>query len=208
MGRFVDLTGQRFGRLVVLERASNGKHGDIVYRCKCDCGTIKEVTATHLRSGASKSCGCLRKEVTQKNKTIHGMKRTRLYNIWVAMKRRCSPSCDKRVYDRYYGREIRVCNEWKTDFSVFAKWALNNGYSDELSIDRINNDGNYEPSNCRWVSMEDQCNNRNNSRYITCRGETLTIAQWAKKIGMFDSNLRRSLKQGKTLEEIMKERGL
>lgn len=208
MGKFIDLTGQRFGRLVVIERTGSNKQGDVMWRCKCDCGTIKEVTATHLRSGASKSCGCLRKEITQRNRTTHGMKGTRLYNIWSSMKRRCSPSCDKRVYDRYYGRGIRVCDEWKDDFSAFAKWALSNGYSDELSIDRIDNDGNYEPSNCRWADMEEQGNNRNNSRCITCRGETLTISQWARKIGMHDSNLRRSLKQGKTIEEILEERGL
>ncbi len=212
MSKLIDLTGQRFGRLVVIERAGN-KRREALWKCRCDCGTFKEVTSYNLRKGMTQSCGCLRKETTSEmfrgNKTCmtHGRYGTRLYRIWAGMKHRCSPSCSKREFDSYYGKGIRVCNEWN-DFAVFAEWALKSGYSDELSIDRINNDGNYEPENCRWATIETQINNRSNSKYVTYRGETLTVAQWERKIGMNRGSLRGFLERGKTIEEIMKERGL
>ncbi|MCI8374909.1 MAG: hypothetical protein HFI29_05660 [Lachnospiraceae bacterium] len=213
MSKLIDLTGQRFGRLVVLEKADSDKSGNTMWKCRCDCGTIKKVNSSKLRSGETKSCGCLRKETTakinkgNKSRITHGMSRTRLYRAWGNMKHRCSPSCPLKCYDSYYGRGIRVCDEWK-DFAAFADWALKNGYTDELTIDRIDNDGNYEPGNCRWVTREVQDNNRSNSRYITYKGKTLTVTQWAREIGTSVSNLRKHLKRGKTLQGIMKERGL
>ena len=210
MGKFIDLTDLSFGRWQVIRYA--GYNRGAMWECRCECGTIATVRSDHLRYGKSTSCGCFRAEVTAKEtaKKIakHGMWNTRLYREWVGMKQRCSPSCSEQQYDRYYGRGIRVCEEWENDFSAFKEWALNNGYSDELSIDRIDNDGNYEPSNCRWVGEKEQSNNRSTSKFLTYNGETMTVAQWAEKLNMNRSTLYQSLRRGKTLEEIIKKRGL
>lgn len=213
MGKFIDLTDQYFGRWHVLEFSHMKKTG-AVWKCECECGTIKEVEGRSLRNGTSYSCGCFQKEVVaeiskgNEIRTTHDMSRTRLYKIWVNMKYRCSPTCAKHFYDLYYGRGIRVCAEWKNDFSVFAKWALSNGYSDELSIDRINNDGDYEPSNCRWVSDEVQANNKSTSKFITYNGETLTAKQWSKKLNITYDTIMYNLSRGRTLEDVVKKRDL
>lgn len=210
MGRFIDLTGQRFGRWTVLRYA--GSHNGAFWECRCDCGTVRVVRGCSLRYGESKSCGCSRAEATAREntlrKTTHGMSRTRLYSIWANMKYRCSPSCSKHFYDLYYGRGIRVCPEWENDFEAFYRWAMAHGYRDELSIDRIDNDGNYEPSNCRWVTEEVQANNRSTSKFITYNGETLTEKQWAKKLNISYDTIRYNLSKGKTLEDIINKRDL
>ena len=123
------------------------------------------------------------------------------------MNYRCSPTCAEHFYRLYYGRGIRVCDEWQ-DFEPFAKWALNNGYSDGLSIDRIDNNGNYEPANCRWADAEAQANNRRTSKFIAYNGENLTIAQWSRKLGIAYDTILYNLSKGKTLEDIAKEKGL
>lgn len=211
MGRFIDLTGQRFGRWTVL-RYAGSHNGRAFWECRCDCGKIRDVRGSDLRNGRSTSCGCFRTEATARENTIrkttHGMSRTRLYNTWANMKYRCSPSCSKHFYDLYYGRGIRVCPEWENDFEAFYRWAMAHGYRDELSIDRIDNDGNYEPSNCRWVTEEVQANNRSTSKFITYNGETLTEKQWAKKLNISYDTIRYNLSKGKTLEDIINKRDL
>lgn len=211
MGRFIDLTGQRFGRWTVL-RYAGSHNGAAFWECRCDCGKVKNVRSDHLRYGKSTSCGCFREEVTAKETamkiTKHGMWGTRLYREWIQMKQRCSPSCSKDQYDSYYGRGIRVCAEWEHDFEAFAKWAQSNGYADDLSIDRIDNDGNYEPTNCRWVTGEAQANNKRVSKLITYKGETKTMAEWAREVNINYSTLKSRLSRGKSFNEIMKEMGL
>ena len=144
-----DLSGMKFGRLTVIER--NGiRKGKAVWKCLCSCGNYTDVTTSDLKTGNTLSCGCQRKE--NFNHSIHGHSRERLYGIYVAMKTRCR--------NNPYYANVSVCDEWLNDYENFRKWALSNGYSDELTIDRINNDGNYEPSNCRWVSMKEQRKNQ------------------------------------------------
>ncbi len=154
MGKFIDLTGQKYGKLFVIERAEN-KENRPAWLCKCDCGNIVVVKGSNLRSGHTKSCGCFRIEKI----TTHDKTHTRLYTIWHQMKERCYRE-SSRNYKYYGARGIRICNDWKNDFSKFYEWAMKNGYNDKLTIDRINTNGNYEPSNCRWATISEQNKNR------------------------------------------------
>lgn len=158
MGKLVDLTGQRFGRLTVIERAGT-KKGHATWLCICDCGKESTVKGSSLTSGMTRSCGCLYKAVNQTGAhTTHNGSKDRLYNIWRTMRQRCQNPNSTKFAD-YGGRGIKVCEEWQS-YPVFRDWALSHGYSDDLSIDRINVNGNYEPSNCRWATAKVQANNR------------------------------------------------
>ena len=150
-----ELTGLRFGKLVVLERTEKRIHGKVVWRCRCDCGKESEVLSTRLISGHTKSCGCYNSEHTVAQNTTHGKSKTRLYRIWDSMKTRCF-NAKSRAYSYYGGKGITVCPEWKNDFSRFYSWAVTHGYRDDLTIDRINPSGNYCPQNCRWATWHEQ----------------------------------------------------
>ena len=158
----IDLTGERFGRLVVLREAEpvvdvRGKKFR-AWLCKCDCGNEAIIRQTQLRSGGTRSCGCLHKEITAKIHMTHGLSQDnkRLYKVWKIMRRRCNNPKDKS-YKNYGGRGIRVCEEWDKSFVPFYEWSMANGYHEDIAdsgrnritIDRINNDGDYEPNNCR-----------------------------------------------------------
>lgn len=159
MRAIVDLTGKRFGALIVSERSlPNNKFGHLMWRCVCDCGKEKVIAGTHLKNGDYTSCGCMRGTATKHGDAKRGEKLPRLYKIWAGMHKRCRNANCKSYMD-YGGRGISVCAEWN-EYAPFRDWALSHGYSHDLSIDRINNDGNYESSNCRWATRKEQNNNQ------------------------------------------------
>lgn len=159
MGRkAIELTGQRFGRLVVIARCTERRGQSAAWRCMCDCGTETIVFANSLKQGRARSCGCLRKEESAKRATRHGKARSRLYRIWQGMRNRCKYDYDNTK--SWHGRGIKVYEEWENSFESFYEWAIHHGYAEGLSIDRIDSDGNYTPDNCRWADAKTQANNR------------------------------------------------
>ena len=190
-----NLTGQRFNRLTVLESAGRNWQGKDFWRCRCDCGNETVVVGYNLISGHTKTCGCLHAEVLSEINTTHGHTGERIHNIWRFMKDRCNnPNNDG--YKNYGGRGISVCDEWVDNFQDFYDWSMRNGYSDELSIDRIDYNGNYSPDNCRWATDLEQANNRRTNRYITYANETHTQSEWARIFNVSKHALRHRLDRG------------
>lgn len=196
MGKKVEMIGKKIGRLTIIKETNKrDKNGNIYYLCKCDCGKEKIIKGQSIRAGSTLSCGCLHKEKVTKNgnEKRYG---TRLYMIYRNMIQRCyNPNA--KHYSRYGGRDIIICDEWLNDFDNFKEWAYNNGYFDNLTIDRINNDGNYEPSNCRWVTMQEQQYNKSTNRLLTYNGETHSIKEWSKIKNINYSTLLQRLNKNK-----------
>lgn len=190
-----DLTGKKFGRLTVIRELPERKHHSVLWLCRCECGNEVKVKSSNLNSGRSQSCGCLRVEHSIKAHQTHKKSDTKLFAVWCSMRFRCNNPNDKS-YHNYGARGIRVCDEWTNSFSSFYNWALSNGYNDGLTIDRINNDGNYEPSNCRWVSRKVQGNNSRKNRLITIDNETKTLSQWCEQLGLKYQTIEMRLYRG------------
>lgn len=172
-----------------------------MWLCKCDCGKEFTTYGFSLRRGWTKSCGCFGKEAQRKAITTHGMTNTPLYRCWDAMKRRCMNPSTKH-YERYGGRGISVCDEWKASFESFRDWAFANGYKEGLSIDRIDNNGNYCPENCRWANSYTQAKNKRNNVWITFRGTTMILSEWARMLHITPHCLWKRLKNH-TVEEAL-----
>lgn len=209
MGRpLIDISGRRYGRLVVVSRGRKGQ-GRSYWLCRCDCGAEKEIAASTLKNGNTKSCGCLNKEVAssqnQIRKMTHGLSGTPIYTVWQSMIRRC---CDAKVkmYPRYGGRGIRVCKDWMGSFESFFEWAAANGYRRGLTIDRKDNDGDYCPQNCRWATPLEQGNNRSNNRLITIGCVTKTASQWAHENNIPPTRFLQRLNLGWDPERALQQR--
>lgn len=196
------MIGKRFGKLVVLEELpERAKDGQKVYQCICDCGNYKNVRGKDLRSGNTKSCGCLHKSVI----TTHNKTNNRVYRIYWNMKQRCYNK-NKECYKNYGGRGIEVCKEWLDDFMTFYDWAMSHGYDDTLTIDRINVDGNYDPDNCRWVTRKEQQNNRRTNVYLTYNGSSYTISQWSEILNINCRTLCDRYHKGLSIDDILTKR--
>lgn len=187
MPKLNDLTGIKFGRLTVKERGEDqispsGRHR-VMWDCICDCGNKVSVHTDNLTNGKSNSCGCIRKEMMSKKQKTHGDTNTRLYGIWSAIKARCYNK-NTVTYKDYGGRGIKICDEWRNNYTAFKNWAYENGYEEGLSIDRKDNNLGYYPENCRWVSAFMQANNRRSNRIYTIGSETHNLTEWANKMGI------------------------
>lgn len=191
-----DLTGQRFSRLTVIRRVENKDNsGQACWECKCDCGNTIYTVGYCLRSGDTTSCGCYLNEVRGQSSKTHGMTKTRIHTIWCSMKERCFNAND-RNYIRYGQRGITVCDEWKNDFIAFYNWAIANGYSKDLTIDRIDVNGNYCPENCRWATKAEQANNKRTNHYVTRDGVTHTVTEWCEILGVSRSTVFKRIGKG------------
>lgn len=200
------MIGKRFGKLVVVSEGTKRK-GDRQSRwiCQCDCGnTTHPINGYDLRNGHTQSCGCLHKETMSKNKTTHGKSKTKAYNIHQGIKARCfNPK--ERFYGSYGGRGITVCDEWKDDFQAFYDYVSKLPHFDEegYSLDRMNNNGNYEPGNVRWATSSEQGNNKRNCHKIEFNGKTHSITEWSKQTGIKRETIYYRLKHGWTNEKIL-----
>lgn len=200
----INMLGERSGRLTVIAESPNSKKGEGMWLCKCECGNEVIALGHALRIKRKQSCGCLLAESNVKRLKTHGMAGTRVYRSWQHMKERCD-SIESKDYKNYGGRGIRYCEQWKS-FESFYEWSMNNGYSDSLSIDRIDNDGNYEPSNCRWSTRQVQNSNTRVNIFVEINNQTKTLASWAKEVGMNEGTIRWRYKQGITGERLISKK--
>ena len=192
-GQFVnmreDITGQKFGRLTALNFSHKDKRRKTYWVFECECGNIKVLRKDQVKNGNTKSCGCLKNEQNDVNLNRNGSEPTKydskglsnhpLYHKWMGMKRRCYDVNDSH-YERYGGRGIKICDEWLYSFHAFYDWSMENGWQDGFEIDRIDNNGNYEPNNCRYVTRKENCNNRSTTRKIEINGISHSLTEWCE----------------------------
>lgn len=210
MGKFNDLTGKKFDRWTVLHKAEDryDKQGypRIYWTCKCDCGTIRDVSAVSLVNKQSTSCGCKRKESCAKN-AKHGLSGTRIKRIYYNMHSRCeNPNTPK--FKNHGGRGIKVCDEWSGENGLvnFYNWAMSNGYKEDLTIDRIDDDGDYEPSNCQWADYRTQNFNKRNNRFVTIDNVAKTVTEWCEEFGININTFTKRLDSGVTGKTLLEPR--
>ena len=198
-GYYEDLSGKPFGKLVAIKFAGQKGRRRTIWECKCDCGAVAFVDAVHLKNGHTTSCGCLKKQTSKYINYKNGLSNSRLGRAYRNMINRCYRT-ENYQYHLYGGRGISVCDEWKNKedgFVNFCNWALSNGYSEDLTLDRIDNNGNYEPSNCRWVDIFVQANNKRNTHRLKINGEIDTVANWSRRLNVSYWNLLHYSKGGK-----------
>jgi hypothetical protein len=204
--RIKDISGMRFGRLVVVGVGGRTNCGKVLWECKCDCGNTTFVTKDHLGKNTN-SCGCIKSEICRRRWTTHGGKHSRLYNLWCSMKQRCTPGGAEK--EAYYDRGIRVCDEWENSFESFRDWALSNGYDKNAprgatTIDRIDNNKGYSPDNCRFVTQTENARNKTTNRHLYIDNEEMIVKVASEKYGIDYGTLLSRLYRGWTDEDAVK----
>lgn len=197
----IDITGHKFNRWTVICRVENTKLGQARWLCRCDCGNERQITSATIRQGFSKSCGCLKSELTLARNKKHGHSRigwqSPTYRSWAAMRGRCENPKNSH-FAGYGGRGIKVCARW----AEFVNFLADMGEKPEgLSIDRIDVNGNYEPGNCRWATNQQQARNKRNNRFVTANGKTQTVAEWCRETGINASTYDCRVRAGWTKED-------
>ncbi len=200
MRGFIDITGQTFNHIHVKEHIGSDKWGEAIFLCRCtECGKEFVAKSSVIRYGLKKSCGCVaKKELSERMKGQrpatwkHGEGKSRLFAIWSGMKTRCT-NPNRKTYKHYGGRGISVCDEWFNSYESFRDWALANGYRDDLTIERIDVNGDYEPSNCRWCTWKEQANNKTNNRIIKINGVERTLSEWCDIYGINETTVNQRL---------------
>lgn len=204
----IDMTGQHYGRYTVLEYIGQNKDHKAVWKCRCECGTIKNVSGKDLRSGNTKSCGCYNRDKAMQNPALwkpkHGLSKHPLHQVWSDIKTRCYNKKD-RSYKWYGARGIKLCDVWM-DFKAFYEWSIKNGYENGLTLDRINPNGNYSPDNCRWVGMKIQQNNRRNNKMLNINGVSKTMSEWADEYDVNYRLVKSRIRAGWTPEKALSQR--
>lgn len=201
-----NLSAQRFGRLIAREPVGTNKSGNTLWRCECDCGGETVAVNSNLTRGNTKSCGCHLHDMLVERNTTHGMVRSPTYAVWRSMIGRCYTRSNTD-YPHYGGRGITVYVEWRNDFPAFHEWAITSGYADGLTLDRIDNDGDYRPENCRWATQLRQANNKRNTLYITVRGATASLADMCREYGSNYKTTWKRLQRGWPPEDALLGRG-
>ena len=189
------IAGQKFGMLTVVQ-FSHINNGGYYWLCRCDCGTVKPMPISNLKRGDTKSCGCNRTKVN----ITHGLTHHKIYGVYVNMIERCYNSKNKS-FKHYGGRGISVCDDWKNDNTKFFSWAFASGWQESLQLDRIDNEGNYSPENCRFITHKVNVNNRRNNRLLTYKGQAKTFTEWAEISGVSRKLIEYRLNQGMSAEE-------
>lgn len=194
--------GQKFGKLTIIEYHHTEKRtypsrtiNYEYYKCRCDCGNEILACKQNLKRGDTRSCGCLQREHIRNLNLMHGLGHTRLHNTLYLMLQRCYNK-NNLSYKYYGGRGIKICDEWRYDFVNFYNWAMNNGYEDNLTIERIDTNGNYEPSNCKWITIQEQQRNKRSNLLLTYKNQTKCLAEWAEEKGLHYSALFHRIKKG------------
>ena len=205
----VDISNKKFGKLLAVKRCTN-MSGKTAWECKCDCGNITFVTTSNLTCNRIRSCGCLKIKQLLERSTTHNQRHTVLYSVWRGLRQRCN-NPKHASYHNYGGRGITVCEEWDKSFQAFYDWSYANGYSTEnqkdeklkLTIDRIDNNGNYEPSNCRWVDRKTQTRNMRTTRFITFNGQNKSVSEWCEIYGIKLHTFNTRIRNGWSIEEAL-----
>lgn len=202
MSKFIDISGKRYNDLTVIERMKNANGGVVVWKCLCDCGNTTIVRGSNLKNGSVKSCGC---RIYKSHNTTHNMSKTRIYREWASIKSRCYNK-NLKSYKDYGGRGIKVCDDWIKSFESFRDWAYKNGYSDELTIERKDLNGDYCPSNCMWIPFNEQQQNRRICYSFEHNGKTQNLTSWCNELGLPYKNIHNRIhKLGWSFERAISE---
>lgn len=199
----LNLINKKFGRLTVVDLAYI-KNQSTFWSCLCDCGKVVIKKASYLTTGDTRSCGCLKSEELSKRNSKHNLYKHPIYNVWKNMKNRCYRINNKQ-YSNYGGRGITVCEEWKKDFLSFFTWANENGYKNNLTIDRIDVDGNYCPENCRFIPLSEQQKNKRNTIIIEYMNMKYTISEFSQLTSKSYDSIYRKIQKGMSPEEIIND---